>query len=82
MPANLPPARRRDDLPSLARLLTLSDNVVAIALTLLVFQLKVPATALVRDRTRPPTWPRWPAFVWGDRGLPARPRNQPSCHCA
>ena len=30
------PARRRDDLPSVARLLTLSDNVVAIALTLLV----------------------------------------------
>jgi uncharacterized membrane protein len=49
MPANLRPARRRDDLPSVARLLTLSDNVVAIALTLLVFQLKVPATALVHD---------------------------------
>jgi uncharacterized membrane protein len=32
------------------RLLTLSDNVVAIALTLLVFQLKVPAVALVRDQ--------------------------------
>ncbi len=47
MPANLRPARPRDDLPSVARLLTLSDNVVAIALTLLVFQLKVPATALV-----------------------------------
>ena len=44
------PARRRDDLPSVARLLTLSDNVVAIALTLLVFQLKVPATALVADQ--------------------------------
>jgi uncharacterized membrane protein len=41
------PARRRDDLPSVARLLTLSDNVVAIALTLLVLQLKVPATAQV-----------------------------------
>ena len=38
MPANLRPARRRDDLPGVARLLTLSDNVVAIALTLLVFQ--------------------------------------------
>ena len=37
MPANLPPARPRDHLPSVARLLTLSDNVVAIALTLLVF---------------------------------------------
>jgi len=36
------PGRRRDDLPSVARLLTLSDNVVAIALTLLVLQLKVP----------------------------------------
>jgi TMEM175 potassium channel family protein len=36
------PARRRDDLPSVARLLTLSDSVVAIALTLLVLQLKVP----------------------------------------
>ena len=49
MPANLRPARRGDDLPSVARLLTLSDNVVAIALTLLVFQLKVPATAQVHD---------------------------------
>ena len=47
MPANLRPARRRDDLPSVARLLTLSDNVVAIALTLLIFQLKVPAAAQV-----------------------------------
>jgi len=50
MPANLHPDRRHDDLPSVARLLTLSDNVVAIALTLLVFQLKVPATALVADQ--------------------------------
>ena len=49
MPANLPPARPRDDLPSVARLLILSDNVVAIALTLLLFQLKVPATTLVAD---------------------------------
>ncbi len=49
MPANLRPARPRDDLPSVARLLTLSDNVVAIALTLLVFQLKVPAAAQVAD---------------------------------
>jgi len=39
------PARRRDDLPSVARLLTLSDNVVAIALTLLVLQVKVPSAA-------------------------------------
>jgi uncharacterized membrane protein len=49
-PANLRPARPRDDLPSVARLLTLSDNVVAIALTLLLFQLKVPATTLVTDQ--------------------------------
>jgi uncharacterized membrane protein len=33
---------RRDDPPGVARLLTLSDSVVAIALTLLVLQLKVP----------------------------------------
>ena len=43
------PARRRDDLPSVARLLTVSDNVVAIALTLLVLQLKVPAAAQVAN---------------------------------
>jgi TMEM175 potassium channel family protein len=36
------PVRRRDDLPSVARLLTVSDNVVAIALTLLALQVKVP----------------------------------------
>ena len=41
------PARRRDDLPGVARLLTLSDSVVAIALTLLVLQLKVPPHAQV-----------------------------------
>jgi uncharacterized membrane protein len=40
---------RRDDLPSVARLLTLSDNVVAIALTLLVLQLKVPPHVQVAD---------------------------------
>jgi len=34
------PASRRDDLPGVARLLTLSDNVVAIALTLLVLQFR------------------------------------------
>lgn len=33
---------RRDDLPGVDRLLTLSDGVVAIALTLLVLQLRVP----------------------------------------
>jgi len=49
MSANLRPARPRDDPPSVARLLTLSDNVVAIALTLLIFQLKVPAAAQVAD---------------------------------
>ena len=43
------PARRRDDLPSVARLLTLSDNVVAIALMLLVLQLRVPAAAQVAN---------------------------------
>ena len=43
------PARRRDDLPSVARLLTLSDNVVAIALTLLVLQVKVPPIDLVAN---------------------------------
>jgi len=49
MSANLRPARSRGDLPSVARLLTLSDNVVAIALTLLVLQLKVPPTAQVAN---------------------------------
>jgi TMEM175 potassium channel family protein len=43
------PARRRDDLPSVARLLTLSDNVVAIALTLLVLQVKVPPPVQVAN---------------------------------
>jgi uncharacterized membrane protein len=43
------PAGRRDGLPSVARLLTLSDSVVAIALTLLVLQLKVPPPAQVAD---------------------------------
>ena len=55
MPANPRPPRPRDDLPSVARLLTLSDNVVAFALTLLVFQLKVPAAAQVARPARPPT---------------------------
>lgn len=47
MTTNTFPARPRDDLPSVARLLTLSDSVVAIALTLLVLQLKVPPAAQV-----------------------------------
>jgi hypothetical protein len=34
------PAGRRDDLPGVARLLTLSGNVVAIAFTLLVLQFR------------------------------------------
>lgn len=49
MPANPRPARPREDLPSVVRLLTLFGNVVAIALTLLVFQLKVPAVVQVAD---------------------------------
>src|ERR1700735_4435027 len=36
-------ARRQDDMPSVDRLLALSDGVVAIALTLLVLQLRVPS---------------------------------------
>ncbi len=44
MSANLRLDRARGDLPSVARLLTLSDNVVAIALTLLVLQVRVPAS--------------------------------------
>ncbi len=43
-------ASQRDELPSVDRLLTLSDGVVAIALTLLVLQLKVPpASALAHQ---------------------------------
>ena len=40
---------RRDDAPHVNRLLTLSDGVVAIALTLLVLQLRVPALDQVAD---------------------------------
>ena len=46
--------RHDDDLPSVDRLLALSDGVVAIALTLLVLQLAVP---IIRDADSPPTWP-------------------------
>jgi uncharacterized membrane protein len=42
-------ASRRDDAPRVNRLLTLSDGVVAIALTLLVLQLRVPALDQVSD---------------------------------
>jgi uncharacterized membrane protein len=42
---------RREDPPSVERLLTLSDGVVAIALTLLVLQLKVPSLSEVADKT-------------------------------
>ncbi len=44
-----PPASQREDLPGVDRLLTLSDGVVAIALTLLVLQLKVPSLSQVTN---------------------------------
>jgi TMEM175 potassium channel family protein len=43
------PGSRHDDLPGVERLLTLSDGVVAISLTLLVLQLKVPPIAQVAN---------------------------------
>jgi uncharacterized membrane protein len=46
MPAEPADRESRDDLPPVHRLLALSDGVVAIALTLLVLQLKVPALKL------------------------------------
>lgn len=44
------PRDRHEGLPSPERLLTLSDGVVAIAMTLLVLDLKVPSFAQVTDR--------------------------------
>ena len=38
-----------DDIPGIDRLLALTDGVVAIALTLLVLQLQVPATHAAQD---------------------------------
>jgi uncharacterized membrane protein len=43
------PVHPGDDLPSAERLLSLSDNVMAFALTLLVLQVKVPPLARVAD---------------------------------
>ena len=51
MTTDFRPARRRDDLPSAARLLTLSDSVLAFALTLLVLQVKVPPLSLVANHS-------------------------------
>ena len=45
------PGRRGGDLLSVERLLSLSDNVVAFALTLLVLQVTVPPLSQVRDPT-------------------------------
>ena len=61
-----PAPENADDLPSTDRLLALTDGVVAIALTLLVLQLKVPSLPEARRRTRRPPRPPWagPGTGW------------------
>lgn len=49
MTTDFPPSRRGHDLLSVERLLGLSDNVVAFALTLLVLQVTVPPLSQVHD---------------------------------
>ena len=49
MSTDMAPTGSRDDLPSVDRLLTLSDGVVAIAITLLVLQLNVPDVTKLTD---------------------------------
>ena len=51
MSTDFPPGRRGDDLLSMERLLSLSDNVIAFALTLLVLQVTVPPLSQVADPT-------------------------------
>lgn len=51
MTTNSHPGRRDADLLSMERLLSLSDNVVAFALTLLVLQVTVPSLSQVTDPT-------------------------------
>jgi uncharacterized membrane protein len=49
MSTDVTPAGSRDELPGVDRLLTLTDGVVAIAITLLVLQLNVPEPAQLTD---------------------------------